>query len=180
MINLLAHPQNVSGQPDVDTFQERGVIGPLPVLDQIDCRRLCAYIDKGHSPAGVGKQLWTCSRLVYETATRRDLVELVSRLLGEDVMLWGASFLRRRPGQVHPWHSDMETCRDQGRTVSVWIGLKNTNRRSSLHFVTHSHQFGVSLQQAAWTAGRHRHKRHGGRKSSHHQWSHHNYGRPHH
>ncbi len=61
-------------------------------------------------------------------------------------MLWGGSAVRRRPGQVHPWHTDLETSGETGRTVTVWIGLDNTNQRSSLMLIPYSHHFGASLQ----------------------------------
>ena len=52
----------------------------------------------------------------------------------------------------HPWHTVLETSGAMGGTVSVWIGLENTNVHSALHLVSHSHRFGVSLQEQAQQA----------------------------
>jgi uncharacterized cupin superfamily protein len=76
------------------------------------------------------------------------IVEVVAALLGQDVMLWGASMQSRPPGAVHPWHSDIESSfAPSGKTVSVWIGIQHTTADSSLLLIPYSHRFGVSIQE---------------------------------
>ena len=87
------------------------------------------------------------SRAFYEIAAHPDIVNIVVALLGEDVMLWGASLQNRAAGVAHPWHSDIESCHPDGRTVSVWISIEHTNSDSALLIIPHSHALGVSIQE---------------------------------
>src|SRR5439155_4606463 len=45
------------------------------------------------------------------------------------------------------WHTDMETARAPGRTVSVWIGLQHTTRACALLVLPHSHHFEATAQE---------------------------------
>ena len=87
------------------------------------------------------------SRAFYEISTHPAILDVVAALLGEDVMLWGASIQSRSSGAVHPWHSDIESSAPSNETVAVWIGLEHTTRDSSLRIVPHSHRFGVTIQE---------------------------------
>ncbi len=84
------------------------------------------------------------------------IVSRVGAVLGEDVVLWGASLVRRDPGQAHAWHSDIESSAPGARTVSVWIGLRHTGPETSLKVVPGSHRFGVTVQESAWRLGKRR------------------------
>src|SRR5207244_6427335 len=68
-------------------------------------------------------------------------------LLGEDIILWGASVIEREPGRIHHWHTDIESSDPDGEFVSVWIGLENTSRESALQVISRSHAFGKTIQQ---------------------------------
>jgi uncharacterized cupin superfamily protein len=82
----------------------------------------------------------------------------VKAVLGENVLLWGACLVHRVPGEVHPWHSDIESSAPAARTVSVWIGLQGTCEETSLKMAPGSHQFGITVQEKAAQKGRHRHE----------------------
>ena len=61
---------------------------------------------------------------------------------------------RRRPGAVHAWHTDAESSAPScWETVAAWVGLANTNRRSSLKVVTRSHRFGKPIQEIRHAKG---------------------------
>jgi len=74
-------------------------------------------------------------------------------LLGEKIILWGASVQSREPGQVHPWHTDIETSRTDMRSVSVWIGIENTSCDSSLQLISGSHRLGCTVQEVVQQNG---------------------------
>ncbi len=92
------------------------------------------------------------SRRVYDLARDPRLLAAVVDILGEDVILWGSSLVVRGPGDVHPWHTDLESADPHGGTLSVWLALENVSSGSSLRAVRGSHRFGVTLQEEA---GRH-------------------------
>jgi mannose-6-phosphate isomerase-like protein (cupin superfamily) len=143
----------------VDQFSERGYAGPLRVLSALQCQR---FIGANHTekttPLDWDKGLATSSRAFYEIATQPAIIEVVTALLGEDVMLWGASMQGRSPGAVHPWHSDIESSEPSGRTVAVWLGLQNTSRESSLLIVPYSQRFGLTVQEMRRRVGKGRHE----------------------
>ncbi len=87
------------------------------------------------------------SRAFYEISTHPSIIDVVAELLGEDIILWGASIATRSPGAVHPWHCDIESAHPSSKTVTVWIGLEGTNRDSSLRIVPYSHRFGETIQE---------------------------------
>ena len=132
-----------------EDFETKGFAGPLPVFDKQTCRRFMRLLEDARPPLDWPKGRAASSRAFYEIGTHRAVLDQVEAFLGPDVMLWGASLARRSPGKVHPWHTDLETSGPVGGTVSVWIGLENTNMHSALHLVSHSHRFGVSLQEQA-------------------------------
>lgn len=126
-----------------------GFCGPFPFLSAGDCRTLIEQEDEEAVPPPLDwrKGRATTDRRLYEVATAPWLLDVLGELLGESVVLWGASFPRRRPGSIHRWHTDSETAAPTGRFASVWIGLEHTSRQTGLSFVRGSHLFGKPLQR---------------------------------
>ncbi len=84
----------------------------------------------------------------FELATRPALVSAVSAVLGEDVVLWGASSVLRAPGVSHPWHTDIESSAPEGGFVTAWIGVEHTTRESAPQLITRTHRLGLTVQEA--------------------------------
>jgi len=131
---------------------ERGFSDPLRILSGQACRGVLAAVPS-QPPAEWAKGYAACSRLFYEVATRPPLLEVANAVLGGNVMLWGVSLIVRPPGSMHPWHTDIESSSPAGRTVTAWMGLEHTSRRTALRLIPFSHRFGVSLQQVAQDKG---------------------------
>jgi quercetin dioxygenase-like cupin family protein len=141
--------------PMSERFGETGYLGAVRVLSRRDCRRFLRAVDlRPQAPLDWEKGVAATSRAYYEIATRLEILEVVSELLGGEVILWGASIQRRVPNAVHPWHSDIESSDPDCRTVSVWIGLEQTTPESSLLVFSHSHRFGVTIQQLRYENGK--------------------------
>ncbi len=136
-------------------FETQGLIGPIKVFEPAECRQILQGTRRSPPPDVWFKGHAASSRAFYELATRTDILHRVAQLLGEDIMLWGASLIAKRPGEVHQWHTDLESSTATS-AVTVWIGLDNTSRHSSLHFMARSHRFGISVQQVAHEAGKRR------------------------
>jgi quercetin dioxygenase-like cupin family protein len=136
-------------------FAQDGYLGPVPLFTAAECRRIAAYFRREDTPppAGWSKGRAVHERFLFELATRPAVLDRVGALLGDDVILWGASSVQRKPGQVHPWHSDIESCAPEGGFVSVWVGLEHTNKHSSLQLITRSHRLGRSVQEARAALG---------------------------
>lgn len=133
----------------VQEFTAQGYLGPIHVWDKDECRRLLRAIKAARSVNALDwdKSQAAVSRTFYEAGTHPAIVNVVSKLLGPNVMLWGASIQSRGPGVGHPWHSDIESSPHTRKTVSVWIGLENATRETSLMLVPGSHNFGNTIQE---------------------------------
>ena len=131
-------------------FETEGFVGPIKLLSASDCALISTYLDEDLRPEPVwSKGLAAVDRNIYEVATKREIVSLVADLIGADVNLWGASFVDRSEGQPHPWHTDIETSAPTMRSVSIWIGLRNTSAESSLNIIPGSHHYGKTVQEVA-------------------------------
>jgi mannose-6-phosphate isomerase-like protein (cupin superfamily) len=141
--------------PAADQFARDGYLAPFRVFTDAECRRIAEYLGRSTTPAPAswGKARAVHERFIYELATWPALLTRVAELLGDDVVLWGASAVRRVPGQVHPWHSDIESCSPEGGFVSAWIGVEHTTRESALQVIARSHLLGQSVQEARMRAG---------------------------
>ena len=131
-------------------FARDGYLGPIPVFTPAECRQIARYLRRKDTPppAAWSKSRAVHERFLYDLATRPAILDRVAAILGDDVVLWGVNPALRQPGQVHPWHSDIESCAPEGGFVSVWVGIENTTRDSSLQVITGSHRLGKSVQEA--------------------------------
>jgi quercetin dioxygenase-like cupin family protein len=135
-------------------FDTTGILGPISVLTAEESRRLKAVLSAAPPPVDWGKGHGANSLAYYEMASHPAIVDRVAAIIGDDVMLWGASLVTRQPGQEHPWHTDIETSADAPGTVTVWIGLENTTRDSALRLIPYSHRFRMTIQERAARAGK--------------------------
>ncbi|MEX0684770.1 MAG: cupin domain-containing protein [Balneolales bacterium] len=127
-------------------FEDDGFIGPLPVMSGKDAVVAARRLPKSNLK-GWDKSYAASFPEYYSIASKPEILDVVAAILGDDIMLWGSSLVVRKPGKVHPWHSDIETTGGIGRTVSVWVGLDYVNKNSSLQVISHSHSLGVSIQE---------------------------------
>jgi mannose-6-phosphate isomerase-like protein (cupin superfamily) len=130
-----------------ESVRREGFAGPFPLLTPAECRLLVDHVRFGPPPPA-GKALAASDRLFFDLATRPSLLETLGDILGADVVLWGATLVARRPGDRHAWHCDLETALPGQRAASVWVGLENTSRESSLKLISRSHDSGKPVQQA--------------------------------
>jgi quercetin dioxygenase-like cupin family protein len=137
-------------------FEEQGFIGPLPIFTKEQCEEALSRTRAAQDPLvwfkGHAASCWG----YYQLASSTGILDLVRSLLGDDILLWGASLVRTRPGDVHSWHTDVEQAVGTGRGATVWIGLKNTNQDTSLQLLSFSHRFGETVQQVAHRAAKRR------------------------
>ena len=136
-------------------FVTDGYVGPKRLLNRAQCALVMRYLrlDRHPAPPDWFKARAVLEPFLFDIATSPLLLAWVDQLLGPDIILWGVTVIERKPGQSHPWHSDIETSMPDVRAVSAWIGLENVTRKSALRFVRGSHCFGKSIQQEAHERG---------------------------
>ena len=139
---------------DSEAFGRDGFIGPMSLFTRAQCQLVMNHFRRGNAPAplGWGKGHAASDCFVFSLATRPTLMARLRLLLGNDILLWGASLITREPNEIHPWHCDIESC-TSGDFVSVWIGIENTSRESALQLITKSHAIGKTIQQVAHEHG---------------------------
>jgi quercetin dioxygenase-like cupin family protein len=147
-----------TGSSSLLQYVDQGYLGPVRVLSAAQCRGFMVRVNgtSRHPPLDWSKGHGASSRVFYELASHPTIVAIVTALLGDDVMLWGASIESRRAGEVHPWHTDIESAASHGTALSVWIGLQHTSRDSSLTLVPYSHRFGATVQEVRDRHGKRR------------------------
>jgi Protein involved in biosynthesis of mitomycin antibiotics/polyketide fumonisin len=138
-----------------EAFRRDGFLPPFPLFTRAQCNLVQAHIRWGDPPAPSKwmKGRAVTDKLIFDLATRPALLARVRLLLGDDIVLWGASWVTRQPKQVHPWHCDSESSAPEGGFVSVWIGIENTCRESALQLICGSHRIGKTIQQFAHEHG---------------------------
>lgn len=137
----------------------QGFADPVRVFPDEECSWLIENLERApEAPADWFKGRAVTARAFYEAAVDWRIISRISAALGEDVMLWGATLVLREPRQVHPWHSDIESCAPSGRAVSVWIGLSGTRPETSLKVMPGSHRLDITVQEKAWQKGKRRHE----------------------
>ena len=142
-------PQANSSGVDTAAFRRDGFLGPVRLFTPAQCAFIVQSLRLGSHPPPLDwpKGRGANDRFFYDLATRPALLALLTPLLGKDIVLWGIDVIERDPGQIHPWHTDMESSALDGRFVSVWIGIQNISQESALQVVTRSHAIGKPLQQ---------------------------------
>jgi hypothetical protein len=138
-----------------ESFGRDGFIGPITLFTSAQCELILRHFRHGDPPTPLNweKGRAASDRFVFGLATRPALLARLRLLLGNDILLWGASLITREPNQIHPWHCDIESYALGGGLVSVWIGIENTSRESALQLITRSHAIGKTIQQVAHKNG---------------------------
>src|SRR5262249_52002658 len=134
-------------------FAAQGFLATVPVYTTPQCELIRRHFWSLHAPYVWSKGYAICDRLIYDIATRPALLDLLRRVLGPEIVLWGASLIERDPGQVHLWHTDVESSDVSGGFASVWVGLENTSAGSSLQLISGSHRFGKPIQKVRYENG---------------------------
>lgn len=135
----------------------RGYASTGALFSPQECAALLQALEsEERAPRDWFKGCAVTSRTYFDIAVDWRILSRVTAVLGRDVILWGAMLVRRDPGQVHPWHADIESSSPDAKTLSVWIGLRDMGPETSLKVAPGSHQFGVTAQEKAWQKGKRR------------------------
>ncbi|MDC9822950.1 cupin domain-containing protein [Devosia sp. ZB163] len=131
-----------------EALEQHGFAGPIAVFDEEECARLLSgFRAEGGRAKTWGKGWVAASPAFHRVATDPRILDLVRPVLGDDIVVWGASLIVKAESAIHPFHTDVESMDPAGGFATVWIGLENTDRSSGLKFVPGSHRYGVTIQE---------------------------------
>ena len=108
-------------------FHDSGYqIFPTVFLED-ECKQIFSTLNKEPAKKSVSwkKSMATVDHNYYAIAKCDRIIEIVSNLIGKDIVLWGARLVWKKPGQLHNWHTDIETYEDGAHKVNVWVALNN-------------------------------------------------------
>ena len=105
------------------------------------CEDIIKYFNSGSLPKAIdwAKDRIATSKYIYDLASQDKIISKLKALIGNDIILWGAKFIRRKQKQKQLWHVDIESSNSIGNFISVWIGLDNCTKKSSLRIISKSH-----------------------------------------
>lgn len=146
---VTAYPPLQAASSEAETFFRDGFIAPVDLFTRAQCELILKH-SRLRRRTAISKGI---SRFFYDLATRPPLLVQIKSLLGEDIVWWRTQVITRVPGQMHAWHTDIETSAVNGRFVSVWVGLENACQDASLQLVSRSHKFGKTVQQEVFERG---------------------------
>src|SRR6267142_474097 len=93
-----------------ELFEKNGFAGPLGLLSAERAHFFARHFAGAPEQRPVWrKSLATIDPLAYQIATNPALLDVLRELLGNDIILWGASLVVKQPGEVHRWHCDIES-----------------------------------------------------------------------
>ncbi len=147
---FIASKTNWLSDDDVKQFNEEGFLGPYSLFDPNEAKNIfarCFSYPRPLLPWSKGRH--TVVREVAETATHPAIVEKITPLLGEDILLWGSMLIRQKPSAKHPVHVDVEHVEWPG--ISVWIGIENVTNQSSFCVVPGSHHYNITPDELKGT-----------------------------
>lgn len=126
-----------------EAFKKEGYHIERGLFSKAECKQILRGIESvGHQTAPDWDKGWPTTCQAWASLVKHDrIVDIVSELMGENVLLWGATRLIRIPGQIHQWHDDIESSTQGEGFVSLWLGLEDTSIETSLKVVPGSHRF---------------------------------------
>ncbi|MEM7164407.1 MAG: cupin domain-containing protein [Planctomycetota bacterium] len=130
-------------------FTTNGYAGPVPIFSRTESHRFLRelLVNTRDAPLDWEKGWAPASRPYFALACHPAILCRLREWLGPDVLLWGAMLIHKNPGVVHAWHTDLESSDPNGKTVTVWLALKDCTPESSLQVIPGSHLFGQTVQE---------------------------------
>ena len=131
-------------------YQKDGFVFPIQVIDLKNakqCRIKLEDVEKKIGTLHYKAKVHTILTWVYKLATHNNILDLVEKILGPNILLHNATFIIKEantPSHVS-WHQDLTywgfSHDDQ---VSVWLALSPANELSgAMQMIPESHAFGM-------------------------------------
>jgi non-haem Fe2+, alpha-ketoglutarate-dependent halogenase len=166
-------------EDELQQFKELGVVGPFHLLDphEVDSvtKKLTSakrkfffannilsripQLQAQFSEAKWGKAKWhkgihVSAPLVYKLATESAILDRMSSILGQDILLWSSIVLNIKPSDRPAWHTDAEL-RDwnQWEGATSWLALSNVDEHSGMKVITRSHCLPITIEEIRQKSG---------------------------
>ena len=132
-----------------ERFARDGFLSPIRILDEADAevhRRRMERAEGSFGDLHYQGKVYTILRSPMELATHPRVLDVVTALIGPNVLLWNGTYIVKEPrSPAHvSWHQDLAYWGLDGEDqVSVWIALSAANESSGgMRMVRGSHRSG--------------------------------------
>lgn len=121
---------------EIARFQQQGMISPLPLCSAEDMSLIRRYVRDFTLTAecpvpGYPHTKWRHinDAVIYHLGTHAAILDRVSQLLGDNILLWQSNLFDKPPGADEiPWHQDRLFLElEEGTNVSAWIALDDVD-----------------------------------------------------
>ena len=139
-------------EAEIRQFDEQGYLGPFAAVSPDEMRRMDQIIERevfgteGPSPGKRMQSRHMDCPIVYEIASRPEIVDRMVSLFGPDLMLWATYFFNKEPGGKEiPWHQDLNYWPLEPLiNISAWIAVDEaTLENSCVQLIPGSHRKAV-------------------------------------
>lgn len=148
------------GRPDLETYRREGLLKSPFRIPEDQLGRMRESLDKlMRDNAHLAPETLVCPHIAYgrthdeaaasrwlEYARHPGILDLVSQLIGDDIILWGSQVFCKPPltGKAIPWHQDGQYWPIRPiATCSVWIALDDaTPENGCMRYIPGSHANG--------------------------------------
>ena len=161
---LLRTASSASLSPvEIEQFRSKGVVYPLPLCSHEDMSSIRHYVRSftlnGECPVpGYSHTKWRHidDAVIYRLGTHPAILDRVSQILGENILLWQSNLFDKPPGAEEiPWHQDRLFLELEGGTnVSAWIALDDVDiNNGCVQVIPGSHRQVIPPANPAATRG---------------------------
>mgnify|MGYP001416104462 FL=1 len=134
-----------------EEYKQNGFYSPLVLFSLEQAKIYRNYLEEVENKIGplhYFAKTYTMMRWVYQIATNKILLDFVEDLIGENILLYNATFIIKEPmTQTHvSWHQDLTYWGfdDNEKQVSAWIALSNADETSGcMQMIPGSHKKGI-------------------------------------
>ena len=130
---------------DFKKFETEGYAGPFKLEDRSKFNSLFRERYTPRNNYTWYKSPHEVSAPIVRIASNSNIIDKLKNFIGHDILLWGSRFIRQKPNNHHAWHLDVEYGRWKGLTV--WIGLKNLNEKTTISLISYSHQLNTAPKE---------------------------------
>lgn len=135
------------------TYRTQGFLTGIPVIDNAAARRHRTALEAAEAELGTlhyKAKMHTILPACLELATHPVLLDIVERLIGQNILLYDTAYIIKEPGSSHhvSWHQDLtywgfDAAAIEGQ-VSLWLALSPATRESGcMHMLPGSHRWGT-------------------------------------
>lgn len=163
--SLLHEPENGASlsKTEMERFYNDGVVHPLPLCSAGTMSHITRYIraftlTRECPVPGYPNTKWRHidDAVIYKLGTHPAILDRVSQILGENILLWQSNLFDKSPGADEiPWHQDRLFLElEGGINVSAWIALDDVDATNGcVEVIPGSHRRKIPLAKNAATYG---------------------------